>query len=69
VINGSAAGHTFVDGVCSCGRKFVDIQHYGAAEVGVEGITHIGKLTESEAASIGVLRAKMLVVYETAGVY
>lgn len=57
MINGYAAGHTFTNGICSCGRRFVDIQYYNESHVDQEGIAHVGKLTTAEAQSIATLKA------------
>lgn len=64
MINGSAAGHTFVNGICSCGRRFVDIQYYGEAQVNQPNIAHTGNLTTSEALSIAQLKAAQDKVYD-----
>jgi hypothetical protein len=64
MINGSAAGHTFVNGVCVCGRRFVDIQYYNESHVDQKDIAHTGNLTSSEARSIADLKAQQDKVYE-----
>lgn len=58
MITGNAAGHSFVNGLCSCGREWVDIMHCTRAEVGQEGIAHTGKLNTSEADQIVAMKAK-----------
>jgi hypothetical protein len=63
MINGSAAGHTFVSGICACGRRFVDIQYYGEAQVNQPNIAHSGSLTVSEAQSIVTLKVALDKVY------
>ena len=64
MITGDAAGHNFKDGICECGRRFVDIQYYGSANVGEHGIAHSGALSAGEAVSIQFLKAKMDSIYE-----
>jgi hypothetical protein len=42
------AGHLFVDGVCSCGRKRSQIRGVTRHCIGAEGWAHTGKLLEYE---------------------
>ncbi len=58
MISGSAAGHTFENGVCVCGRKWVDIRNCSTSDIGEEGIAHMGRLTTNELIQIETLRTK-----------
>lgn len=58
MISGIAAGHTFENGACACGRKLVDIRNCANSDVGDEGIAHSGRLTANELMQIEVLRTK-----------
>lgn len=42
------AGHTFENGVCSCGCKRVNLSGVTRAAIGKEGWAHYGSLTEGE---------------------
>lgn len=59
MIDGTAGGHTFVNGVCACGRKLVDLQHVTTADADQEGIAHSGKAALYEIKQIIDLVRKM----------
>ena len=51
------AGHTFIGGICVCGRHWVEIRNATTGDVGQEGLAHIGKLTAGELAEIQQAKA------------
>jgi hypothetical protein len=53
-----AAGHTFIDGVCSCGRRREHLRGVTRSHVGMNGIAHQGALNEKEADECIELDAK-----------
>jgi hypothetical protein len=59
MISGYGGGHTFVEGVCSCGRKLVDLQNLTLEDVGKPGIAHSGLSNEAEIISLNALVKKM----------
>ena len=61
MINGTAAGHTFVDGVCAgCGRKLVDLQGLDPVkDLNKPDIAHSGGATDYEIRQINALVEKM----------
>lgn len=42
------AGHTFDHGVCSCGRRWLDIRPSTSEDIDKPGIAHVGNLTHNE---------------------
>jgi hypothetical protein len=56
MITKNVAGHAFVNGQCSCGRRWLDIQWYTKADVGQPGIAHMGNLNGPEAEQIEVTK-------------
>lgn len=59
MINGTAGGHTFVNGECACGRKLVDIQWVTMEDLDKPGIAHSGRAVEYEIRQIMALAQKM----------
>ena len=57
MISGFIAGHTFENGACVCGRKWVDIRNCALSDIGEEGIAHSGRLTTHELVQIESTRA------------
>jgi hypothetical protein len=51
-VNGLIAGHTFIDGRCECGRKWVDIKHVDMTYMNEVGYAHTGGLNIMEIAQI-----------------
>lgn len=50
------AGHTFVHGLCECGRRWADIRGATDADIDRSGIAHTGVLTARELAQIEEVR-------------
>lgn len=46
------AGHSFVWGVCTCGRRWTDIRNTTQADVGKPNIAHIGNINAREVTEI-----------------
>ena len=73
-----AAGHTFVDDVCTatkphedgtqipCGRKFGDIRHIDMSYVQQPGYAHYGNLTSAEVESVMKENARRAEIYRSA---
>lgn len=60
MISGYGGGHNFVNGVCECGRKLVDLRGVkNPDDVGKPNIAHRGTATGGEIDSINELLAKM----------
>lgn len=66
MMSGSAAGHTFSHGICSCGRRWIDIMHCDDACLEHDGYAHSGKLVAHELLSIRTLKAKQDEIMELA---
>lgn len=66
MINGYAGGHTFVNGLCDCGRRLVDLRWITEADERQEGITHAGQATAYEIKAILSLVEQMDKQIETA---
>jgi hypothetical protein len=67
MITGEAGGHKFIDGVCSCGRKLVDLQHISVeADLNKPDIAHSGGATKYEIEQILALAARMRTNIENA---
>lgn len=58
MMSGTAAGHAFVHGLCSCGRRWLDIMDADEACLDQPGYAHQGGLTAHELTQIRLLRAK-----------
>lgn len=60
------AGHTFKFGVCTCGRKWVDIMHVDDTCLDMEGYAHTGRLSQPEINQIKAERERLSGVFERA---
>lgn len=65
MMSGSAAGHTFVHGLCSCGRRWLDIADADDTCIEQDGYAHSGTLTSHELFQIRALKAKQDAIMET----
>lgn len=59
MIDGTAAGHTFKNGVCDCGVRLADIQYVTKDDIGKTDIAHSGALQYYEVDQIQALVKKM----------
>lgn len=53
----TVAGHTFINGRCHCGRKWVDIRNCDETFVAAVGVACVGQLNMAEANQILTARA------------
>jgi hypothetical protein len=58
MLTGSVAGHTFTNGLCACGRRWVDIMTCTRADIDQPNIAHSGRLTGHEADEIVAAKEK-----------
>jgi hypothetical protein len=66
MIDGKAGGHTFVNGLCDCGRRLVDLRGLALeTDLNKPNIAHAGNATVYEINEINALIAKMDAVFTT----
>lgn len=58
------AGHTFVDGQCSCGRAWTDIMNIDMSFMHEAGYAHTGNLNEAEINQIIAEKARRGAVFQ-----